>query len=320
MDATARTAAVPSPAEAKPGIFRRILAPVYFDEVSTAALDYARHFARMHGGTVHLLHVVPTDEFQLLREVYRPQESGGANLDYAETVARQRLAELARTRLSDVPTEILTCRDRDPVRGILDMEEKIDADLVVLATHGRTGLAHVVLRSVAERVLRASTRPVFATRRRTEVTESHRFRTILCPVDIDERFTRALEIAREIGRRDDAKVYALHVVPTEDIFLRRDVYGQPPDAPPNLVAAERVARERLAALADRILGEVPHETVVHTSPDPGRTILETERDIGADLLVMTTHGFTGIFHLVLGSLTEKMVRRATCPVLSVRAG
>ena len=53
------------------------------------------------------------------------------------------------------------------------------------------------------------------------------------------------------------------------------------------------------------------------SSDPARTFLEMEKEVGADLLVMATHGFTGLFHLLLGSLTEKMMREAGCPVLAL---
>jgi universal stress protein A len=63
---------------------------------------------------------------------------------------------------------------------------------------------------------------------------------------------------------------------------------------------------------------VKHEPILHASSDPARTILEVEKEIDADLIVMATHGLRGIFHLVLGRLTEKMMREAHCPVLSLR--
>jgi len=77
-------------------------------------------------------------------------------------------------------------------------------------------------------------------------------------------------------------------------------------------------RQKLEGLAKEYLGVVRYETVLHVSGDPAKTILEVEKDVGADLVVMATHGFTGVFHLLLGSLTEKMVREAGCPVLSLR--
>ncbi len=56
---------------------------------------------------------------------------------------------------------------------------------------------------------------------------------------------------------------------------------------------------------------------MHVSNDAAGTFLEMEKDVGADLLITATQGFTGMFHLLLGSLTEKMVREAGCPVLAL---
>src|SRR5262245_52627166 len=140
--------------------FRKILAPVYFDETSSASVDYAAHFAERNNGTVFLLHVVPTDEPHLLRDVYRPGEGGGANVPWAEKVARERLEHVAKERLASVHHEILTRVNGDAAACILEQRDRIDADLVTMATHGRTGISRLVLRSVAERVVRESRSPV----------------------------------------------------------------------------------------------------------------------------------------------------------------
>jgi nucleotide-binding universal stress UspA family protein len=66
------------------------------------------------------------------------------------------------------------------------------------------------------------------------------------------------------------------------------------------------------------LSGIQDETILRVSDDPGKTILDVEKEIGADLLVMATHGFTGIFYLILSSLTAKMIRESSCPVLSIR--
>jgi universal stress protein A len=83
------------------------------------------------------------------------------------------------------------------------------------------------------------------------------------------------------------------------------------------VVAEKVARRKLAELAREHLRTVRYETILHVSDHPAKIILEVEKEVRADALIMATHGFTGLFHLLLGSLTEKMVREATCPVLSI---
>src|SRR5215510_1874286 len=98
-------------------LFRKILSPVYFDETSPAALEYARHFARWNDGTVYLLHVVPSDELHLLRKVYRPQEGGGADASWAEKVAREQLQTIAQEHLAGVRHEIVTHLSGDPATG-----------------------------------------------------------------------------------------------------------------------------------------------------------------------------------------------------------
>jgi nucleotide-binding universal stress UspA family protein len=299
--------------------FRKILNPVYFDETSPAALEYAQHFAQRNDGTIYLLHVVPTDEFHLLRKVYRPEQGGGADVRWAEKVAREKLQELAQEHLGGIRYELVTRLSSDPATGILEAEKELGADLVVMATHGRTGIAHLILGSVAEKVVRESRCPIFTTHRGEGLSGVELFQKVLVPVDIAERSVVALTHARRIAEQFNGAVYPLHIVPTEESeLLLRDVYQAREGERANLVVAEKVARQKLEELAREQLSGVRYETVLHVSGDPARTILEVEKDVGADLLVMATHGFTGLFHLLLGSLTEKMVREAACPVLSIR--
>jgi nucleotide-binding universal stress UspA family protein len=299
--------------------FSKILTPVYFDETSPAPLQYARHFARHSDGTVYLLHVVPTDEFHLLRTVYRPEDGGGADAQRATQVAGEKLQLLGQEHLAGVHWEVVVQLNPDPVSGILAAEKSVGADLVVMATHGRTGMSHLILGSVAEKVVRESHCPVFTTRRSDSLSDSEPFQRILVSIDIAEKSVAALTCARRMAEAFKSIVYPLHVVPTDETdLLLRDVYeAREGGHKVNLVVAERVARQKLAALAQEHLSGVRYETVLHVSDDPARTILQTEQEVNADLLMLTTHGFLGVFHLLAGSLTEKMVREAHSPVLSL---
>jgi nucleotide-binding universal stress UspA family protein len=301
-------------------LFRKILSPVYFDETSSAALEYARHFAQQAEGTVYLLHVVPTDEIHLLRQVYRPEKGGGADTVWAEKVAHEKLHALAQEHLKETRYEILTRTSGDPVTGILEAAKDLGAELVVMATHGRSGLAHFLLGSIAEKVVRESRCPVFTTRRREALAEAKPFQRILVPVDIAESSTVALRCARQLAEQYGGVVYPLHIVPTDEVLLRlQEVYQAREGAhEANLVVAEKAAQQKLHELAHDHLSGVSYETVLHVSDNPAKTMLETERAVGADLIVMATHGVTGLFHLFLGSLTEKLVREADCPVLSLQ--
>lgn len=300
-------------------LFRKVLCPVYFDETSPAAIEYARHFAQQSNGSVLLLHVVPTDELHLLRKVYRPERGGGANATWAEQVAREQMQELANAHLDGVRHELVTRFHNDPAAGVLEAENEIAPDVVVMGTHGRTGLAHLILGSVAEKVARESRCPVFTTHRDDALGSATPFQKILVPIDIAEHSTEALVQARRIAEYSRGTVYPLHIVPSDETdLLLRDVYEAREGERANLVKAERVAKQKLDRLAEAHLNGVRYETTLHVSGDPAKTIAEMERTVGADLLIMTTHGFHGLFRLLLGSLTEKMMRESSCPVLSLR--
>ena len=299
-------------------LFRKILSPVYFDETSSEALEYARHFAQQSNGSVSVLHVVPTDEFHLLRQVYEPEKGGGADTDWAEKVSQEKLQALAEEHLGGIPYEIVTRLNSDPAKGILEAEKELGADLVIMATHGRTGLSHMLLGSVAENVVRETQCPVLVSRRGEHLAETQPFQNILVPVDITEQAGPALTCARQLAEQYQGTVYPLHVVPAADSdLLSREVYRADPQAPADHVYAEKVAKQKLEALTQSYLSGVKSEIQLHVSGDPAKTILEVEKSIGADLLVMSTHGFTGMFHLLLRSMTEKMMREAGCPVLAL---
>ena len=139
--------------------YKRILCPVDFDDHSVHAVKEAGELARLMGAEVCLLHVVwinplATEGF-MLGELQESQIRD----------ARAKLEEIARRELTAVRHEI-TVELGDPAGVILAMEEKSGADLVVMATHGRRGVAHLMLGSVAERLVRESTAPVLTLRPR----------------------------------------------------------------------------------------------------------------------------------------------------------
>jgi universal stress protein A len=135
-----------------------------------------------------------------------------------------------------------------------------------------------------------------------------RFSTILCPIDFDEGASPALRLATELAQERKAILHVLHVV----------------DIPPNvevplpLAEMEARAETRLAQLARRRIGGKGRYRVHVTTGDPGREVLLAARQLKAKLIVMATHGRKGLRRLILGSVAERVVREAPCPVLTVR--
>ncbi|HZO81183.1 MAG TPA: universal stress protein [Candidatus Binataceae bacterium] len=138
--------------------YRRILAPIEFDETSNAAIDTAARIAAANDGRVFLLHVVPMvvapTGMPNYVDIYKDQEK----------IAREKLEAILRHRSSEVKYELMT-RIGEPAHEILAAERHLAADLIVLATHGRKGVKRVLLGSVAEAVLRDATCPVLIVRR-----------------------------------------------------------------------------------------------------------------------------------------------------------
>jgi len=141
------------------------------------------------------------------------------------------------------------------------------------------------------------------------------FRRIVCPTDFSVTARRACDYAAEIARTFAAEVILLHVVPQLDYPMRS--FGMAVADPHLHEELGRRAREVLATEtqrldpATRIVTEV-REGVVHEQ------IIACAKAHEADLIVMGTHGHTGLAHFVLGSTTERVVRMAQCPVLTVR--
>ncbi len=141
--------------------YKRILCPVDFDENSGVALREAVGLASECGATLHLLHVVqitpPMDEAATgglaVGEIYQPQ------IETARRELEQMIVTIPAAVKREAMIEIGT-----PGGAILDAQVKVDADLIVMATHGRKGLKHLVLGSVAERIVRESPVPVLTIR------------------------------------------------------------------------------------------------------------------------------------------------------------
>jgi universal stress protein A len=137
------------------------------------------------------------------------------------------------------------------------------------------------------------------------------FKSILVPVDFDQSSLKALELAAKVAWQNNGKVFVLHIVPV-DI----DVSGMPQYAE-LITRQESLDREKLVPLAKQSLGDVPWE-ILDEMGQPAEVIVNVAQRLPADLIVMVTHGRHGLARLVEGSIAEKVLRQAPCPVLAER--
>jgi nucleotide-binding universal stress UspA family protein len=147
------------------------------------------------------------------------------------------------------------------------------------------------------------------------------FQTILVPYDFSAHARAALSTAVDLAQRLGAELHLLHVVQSPSFVYGYGSYGAAGAPPPvDMVALREGATQSLQAVADAVK-ELPKTPVPHVveGTSTAEMIREEAEELGADLIVMGTHGRTGLAHVFLGSVAERTLRRAPCPVLTVQA-
>lgn len=196
-------------------------------------------------------------------------------------------------------------------------------DLIVTTTRGNTGLKHLALGSTAERIVRYSPCPVLVVRgggkkkagRNGRPQRAVNFRKILVPVDFSDCSMTGLTYAKRLGKQFQAKLVLLHSVALQ-YFLTSDEYARY-DLPLLMQQTEHAAREQMRDLVQNTDWEgIPVESSVAMG-HPGQHICARTETNGADLVVISTHGGTGLKHVLIGSIAEYVVRHASRPVLVV---
>jgi len=139
------------------------------------------------------------------------------------------------------------------------------------------------------------------------------YKTILCPIDFDENSLAALGSAAELASHFKSNLILVHVLP---LVL---VLGEIPPPEALIEDQKKAARAKLEDIAKAKLGDLNHEPHLYTG-DVITSILDAQAKYHPDLLVIATHGRGGLARLFLGSVAEAIVRKASCPVLTIRRG
>lgn len=209
-------------------------------------------------------------------------------------------------------------RDFAAAPAIVDYADEHEVDLIVMGTHGRRGVSRLLLGSVAEEVVRHAPCPVLTVRaRKDRQPETRAVQSIVVPVDFSQHSRIALTCAHEWAVLYNARIDVVHVI--EDDLHPDFYFTHTPtiyDAQPEIEDQARIHLEQL----NREVGSRAVEAHFHIlSGRAAGQIVDFAEDSGADLIVMSTHGLTGMNRFLIGSVAEKVVRHAGCPVLTVKA-
>jgi nucleotide-binding universal stress UspA family protein len=302
--------------------FLRILVPVDFSAESLQALRYGCAFARHDGATLDLLHAV---------ENLAPLTFGGAEV--VSTLAVQYAAEAessARTALENLAPRTWTeglAVERHAIQGataetILNHARATHADLICVGTHGRGGVTRMLLGSVAEKIVQRASCNVLVVRRLERdfvkpESDTPALERVLVPIDFSERGQIALAEGAALAARFKAELHLLHVIEdtsptTSEIAIASSVVRS------YILELTRAGERQLAEQkipGPAAAGAVKRKVVVGA---PISRITSYAMDEEIDLIVMGTHGRTGASHWLLGSVAERVVRSAPCPVMVCR--
>jgi nucleotide-binding universal stress UspA family protein len=278
---------------------KRILLASDFSDCAKLAEAYARLLAKACAAKLEILHVLNLqpgmDPELTVNRLYLEQLRKETDRELAEALARAAAAGVAAAghQLPGLAGQRIAGLARD-----------IDADLVVLGTHGRTGLGRLFLGSTAEEVVKTAPCPVLTVRLAADPPS---IRHVLVPVDFSDYSLEALEYAVQVAKLFGAAVTLLHV-------LEPASYGL--DLTLSHAADERKMRQRLEGrLADFAALLTAHGLSARHAIDagaPGESIVAWAQEQRCDLIVMGTHGRRGLSHLVAGSVAQAVLRHARC--------
>jgi nucleotide-binding universal stress UspA family protein len=298
---------------------QNILVPVDFSEMSMQAIQIAKQLTRRFGASIHLAHVrqcnygadVVAPAPPIVPFSFMPYEQEGER-----SVLKELEAVASKCGVPSASCDVLS--GAPPFDEICRVGQRIPADLIVMPTHGRAGLKHVFLVSTAERIVRHSSCPVLVTRGNSAQSKNgsrFRIKTIVVPVDFSSCSREGLRYAIAFANEFGAKIILLHATYLGYIYSSEGTALY--DIPGLQTAARKNAERKMRELVRSVnFGAVKFEKAF-TDGSPVIDICTFAKDHDVDLIITSTHGFTGFKHVLIGSIAEQVVRRAPCSVLVV---
>jgi nucleotide-binding universal stress UspA family protein len=294
-----------------------ILVPLDGSALAESVLPAASALAGVFGARVTLLHIVEERPPETVHGQPHLADADGAQT-YLEAVAGRPLFEGRR-----VEVHVHRPQAADVAASVVDHAHELEADLVVLSTHGRSGVRGFLFGSIAVRALQRGTAPILLVNP-TETGEAPPFacRTILVPLDGTAAHEPALGAASALGRAWKAALHLVMVVPTVGTLSGDEAASgvfMPLTKRALLDLAERGAAEYVLRLAES-LSETGLPATGHVGRgDPATALIEAAGRVGANLVVMASHAKAGLDAFWSGSLTPRLMEKLRCPILLVRA-
>lgn len=298
----------------------KVLCPVDFSEASQTVLKEAMPFIQGLGATeVHLVHVLEWElPPVLMPEVVALQYSQEYHRSVAE-IGQRKLANVAKT-WENTGIKIVTrfMESISTTDALIEYVQSEGIDLMVMGTHGRRGFQRYLMGSVAEAMVQKAPCPVLTFHRPDSDPHAAWLsgtRSIVVPFDFSTYAETAWEVGKGLAQKFSAEVVLLHNIVEEgmpNLYRSYRAYE---------VSKEEVRAEAAAELEKFVAThggtEVPYRIVL-TAGHTTQEIVKYVEQNAPDLVVIATHGLSGLAHFLMGSVAEKVVRMAPCPILTLK--
>ena len=296
---------------------QKILFPTDFSKCSEQALAHAVFLAEKYEAEIYVLHVITIFEDQpsiVSNEIAETKEM----VKKLEDVAEKQLNKILDSHSSNdikITTEIK--RGLSAAPAILEYSSENKIDLIIMGTHGRRGLGHLLLGSAAEEVVRLAPCPLFTIRELKDPKPVMHVNNILVPIDFSNYSEKALAYASEIAQSYNAQLQVLHIIeetmhPAFSVTGKSSIFDLVPDIKDD-------SRKRAEKILSNFVSDRVKSKIFIQGGRAANDIIKFAKENSTDLIVIATHGLTGLEHMLLGSVTEKVVRMAHCPVFTVKA-
>lgn len=297
--------------------FREILCPTDFSDSSRRALDHAIAIATWYQSRITALHVI---QVPLVPAPPPSMLAVGAGGGTAVVTSTAEVCEVdVRTWVepavrAGIRTDVFV-HQGNPARRILEHAQSWRTDLIVLGTHGLSGVDHAMLGSITEKVLRKAACPVMTVPPVVATAAKVPYKRLLCPVDFSESSLNALRYALSLAEEADAGLTILHVFDwPRDVDLLVERF----DTAEFRRVVEDDARARLDGLVTDEVRQWCTPSTIVAYGKPYREIVDLAEKEDTDLIVMGVRGRNPLDLTLFGSTTNQVVRRAPCPVLTLR--
>jgi nucleotide-binding universal stress UspA family protein len=285
----------------------KILVPLDGSKLAEIALPYAEQLAARLEYEIILISVrsPAEDPYHPVLESYLEKT--------AEILKRKKKANVEPII---VGSEVLVGH---PAERIIDYAEQEGVDLIIMATHGRTGVRRWALGSVADKVMRASIQPVLLIRANIDSHKKVSLGNILIPLDGSKQSEKVIPHVKKLASKLKSKVVLLHVI-AQPYHAYAGMWGvvEVPYTSEELKLKEADARKYLEKVKRALSSKgIPIKTAVRIG-DAAHEIIGLAEELNADIVAMSTHGRSGMDRWEYGSVTDKVLHAGNTPLLLIR--